>query len=123
MGTDHTGPVEIQGTATFPPPDNFYDTAVTWRIEYKYENGVTVLFTDASQNPQGFRIEGTEGWIFKPHSKPATADPESLLESVIGPDEIHLCRPLRWDPQEEQFIGDAEAEALRSRSVRPPWSL
>ncbi len=32
-------------------------------------------------------------------------------------------RPLKWDPVKEQFIGDDEANRLRSRAMRPPWRI
>ncbi len=34
-----------------------------------------------------------------------------------------LDRPLRWDPQAEQFIGDAEANRMTWRPARAPWRL
>lgn len=34
-----------------------------------------------------------------------------------------LRRELEWDPQKEQFLGDEEANKLRSREMRKPWSL
>jgi len=89
-GTDGTGPVEIDGRGTFPKKGSLSDTPLTWRIEYKYANGVKMIFTDMSQNPEGVRFEGTKGWIFKAYRKPAQANPQSLLKSVIGPNEIHL---------------------------------
>ncbi len=49
-----------------------------------------MLFTDASQNPEGIRFEGTEGWIFKAYGQPAKAHPSSLVDSRIGPSEVHL---------------------------------
>jgi hypothetical protein len=33
-----------------------------------------------------------------------------------------LRRSLRWDPQREEFVRDAEANRLRSRENRTPWS-
>ena len=32
-----------------------------------------------------------------------------------------LRRPLQWDPDQEAFIDDAEANAMRSRELRDPW--
>ena len=34
-----------------------------------------------------------------------------------------LGRSLRWNPEKEAFLDDAEANALRSYPMRAPWSL
>ncbi|HOF41049.1 MAG TPA: Gfo/Idh/MocA family oxidoreductase [Candidatus Hydrogenedentes bacterium] len=34
-----------------------------------------------------------------------------------------LGRPVKWDPIKEEFIGDEEANRLRSRAYREPWYL
>jgi predicted dehydrogenase len=34
-----------------------------------------------------------------------------------------LDRPLRWNPEREEFVDDLAANRLRSRSMRGPWSL
>jgi predicted dehydrogenase len=34
-----------------------------------------------------------------------------------------LDRPVKWDPVKEEFIGDEEANRLRSRASREPWYL
>jgi predicted dehydrogenase len=36
---------------------------------------------------------------------------------------FRLGRKLRWDPENERFVGDEEANRLLSRPMRPPWSL
>ena len=36
---------------------------------------------------------------------------------------MKLKRPLKWDPDKEEFIGDPEANALRSIPLRQPWTL
>jgi len=43
-----------------------------------------------------------------------------MLLSIVS---YRLGRPLRWDPQTEQFVGDDEANRLLGRVYREPWSL
>jgi predicted dehydrogenase len=53
------------------------------------------------------------------------------LESAIRSDtishlsdlSIRLGRPIQWDPQKEQIVGDAEATKLLDRPLRAPWKL
>ena len=41
----------------------------------------------------------------------------------LGNLSIRLGRKLKWDPEKEQFLDDAEASAMMSRPMRAPWSL
>jgi len=36
---------------------------------------------------------------------------------------IKLGRKLKWDPAKEEFVNDAEANAMRARPMRSPWKL
>jgi hypothetical protein len=36
---------------------------------------------------------------------------------------MFLGRPLKWDPVKEEFIGDDEANRMRSRAFRAPWRV
>jgi predicted dehydrogenase len=103
MNTEYTGPVEIWGTAEFP-------THGLWNVHGKflthaiYANGVSM---DISGDfPNGIKFYGTEGWIFVTRDemvtptdpggkavappKPLVASDPKILDSVIGPNEIHL---------------------------------
>jgi len=93
-----TGPVELEGTGTFPT-DGFCDTAIDWRIVLKYASGVIMNYAGGPQpaewrqrygkDAHGIGFEGPEGWVHVNRSR-IVANPPSLLESVIGPKEIHL---------------------------------
>jgi len=36
---------------------------------------------------------------------------------------VRLGRTVKWDPAKEEFVGDEEADRLRSRAYRQPWRL
>jgi myo-inositol 2-dehydrogenase/D-chiro-inositol 1-dehydrogenase len=82
---DDIGPVEINGKGEFPKT-GLFTTALKAEIEYTYANGVKMFLKSGSG---GTRFEGTEGWIYVNRGK-LEAEPKSLLDSVIGPNEIHL---------------------------------
>ena len=85
--TEHTGPVEVEGKGRFWD-EGLYNTAYEYHLEYTYADGVK-LFVD-SGNPS-LRFEGTDGWIGNRGWRgPLQAEPASILDSVIGPDEVHL---------------------------------
>ncbi|WP_236975006.1 Gfo/Idh/MocA family protein [Membranihabitans maritimus] len=103
MGTEFTGPVEIEGTAEFPK-SGLWSVHGPFHIKSKYANGVTMEVS--GDFPNGVRFEGSDGWIFVTRgnvgvtaSDPTSANSEKspfkasdpkILTSVIGPDEIHL---------------------------------
>lgn len=41
----------------------------------------------------------------------------------LGNISMQLGRKLEWDPEKEEFAGDAEANARRGREMRAPWAL
>ena len=89
--TEHTGPVEVEGKGKFWP-DGLYNTATEYHIEYTYADGVRLIVTSGTPS---LRFEGSEGWIGnRGWRAPLQAEPKSILDSVIGPNEIHLytCR-------------------------------
>lgn len=54
---------------------------------------------------------------------PAEVGHRSATICHLGNIGYRLHRPLRWDPNTEQFAGDAEANALLSREPRAPFTL
>jgi predicted dehydrogenase len=85
--SEYTGPVEVEGKGVFCQ-GGLYDTAKEYRIEYTYADGVKMIVK--SGNPS-LRFEGRDGWIGNVGWRaPLQAEPKSILDSKIGPDEIHL---------------------------------
>ena len=89
-GTDHTTPISVEGRGEFPK-QGLFNTAYAYEFAFEYANGVRVL--GDNRGPRGIRFEGDEGWIFiHIHGGNLEAEPQSLLQEVIGPDEIQLGR-------------------------------
>ncbi len=105
MNTEYTGPVEIWGTAEFPT-HGLWNVHGKFKTEARYANGVTMAIS--GDYPNGIKFYGSKGWIFvtrdetvtasdpgaapgeKP--KPLVASDPKILDSVIGPNEVHLYK-------------------------------
>jgi len=108
MGTELSGPIEIWGHANFPTDDPDYkglwDVHGIFKTEALYANGVHM--TVSNELPNGVKFFGSEGWLWATRGnykvtdtdpvadntgvKPIDASDPKLLQSVIGPNEIHL---------------------------------
>jgi predicted dehydrogenase len=103
MNTELTGPVEIWGTAEFPT-HGLWNVHGKFQTDARYANGMTMSIS--GEYPNGIKFMGTKGWIFvtregnvtasdpvsgKPAGKPLEASDPKILDSVIGPNEIHLA--------------------------------
>jgi len=75
--------------------------------------------------------QGTDHWGGFLECVRTRKTPVSSVDSAVQTDTVcHLCdiamrlgRKLRWDPVAEQFIDDADAGRLLTRSWRSPWHL
>jgi hypothetical protein len=182
MGTEYTGPVQVQAEAEFPD-EGLWDVHGPFRVEAQYENGVTMIISNELE--QGVRFIGEDDWVHvsRGAAQVTASDPSSgnsgdsslkssdssILNSEIGPDELHLkgreeeehhsnwirkvkaqrtdtlapaeishrstsaClvahiamklpRTLHWDPVNERFENDDEANEMLSRPQRYPWGI
>lgn len=89
MGTQYTGPVKIRNAKATWSDHPVYNTATDFYFESLYENGVELII-ESGKN-QGVTFIGTEGklWANRGAHK---IEPESMTDTVIGPDEIHLYK-------------------------------
>jgi predicted dehydrogenase len=108
MGMEYSGPIEVWGRASFPTDDPNYkglwDVHGIFRTEAMYANGVHMIVSN--ELPNGVKFIGTEGWLWatrgnyrvtdsdpaadKDGIKPIDASNPKILQSIIGPNEIHL---------------------------------
>ena len=102
MDMEHSGPVEIWGTAEYPA-SGLWNVHGKFLTHARYANGVTM---DISGDfPNGVKFIGTKGWIFVARTgegvsptdpktttaaAPLQASDPKILDSVIGPNEVHL---------------------------------
>lgn len=85
--TELSGPVEVEGTGTMWE-GGLYDTPKDYNLTYRYANGVVMTCTAGDPS---IKFIGTEGWVGN-HGwrKPVEASSPEILNSVIGPNELHL---------------------------------
>lgn len=102
MDMEHSGPVEIWGSAEFPK-SGLWNVHGPFETHARYANGVTMTVSGAL--PNGVKFIGSKGWIFVTRSGPVTpsdpagpqvdplqaSDPK-ILTSVIGSDEVQLYK-------------------------------
>jgi predicted dehydrogenase len=173
-GTEATGPVEVEGAGVFPPP-GLADCALSWQVENRFADGVTLVHMNdetSKQHPRqqaghghGILFLGSEGWVHVDRQGLDTR-PQSLAKASLGTGDIRLFksdnhhgnfidaingrsqpaapideavrsdtlsyldqiaiklrRKLTWDPAQEQFVGDSEANRMLDRPLRSPWTL
>jgi myo-inositol 2-dehydrogenase/D-chiro-inositol 1-dehydrogenase len=103
MNTEYTGPVSVEAIAEFPRYGS-WDVHGDFMVKAIYQNGITMLTSGGF--PNGIRYEGEDGWIFVTRgayrATPSDPIPENngvksldasdpkILNSKIGPHEIHL---------------------------------
>ena len=63
-GTDETGPISIEGEATYPDKGGC-DGVLTWKMRMEFANAAPITFVnqDNSGIGQGTRFFGENGWI------------------------------------------------------------
>lgn len=138
LAADATGPIEFEDLGTvWPPPGHLYNTAIKSNFRARYANGIELICR--TEDPGfGVRFEGSDGWV-EYFSGKTSSEPASLIDSVIGPDEIHLpvsgnhyrnfidAVKSRQDPIEPVEVGHRTASLCHLGSIamrlgrKIPW--
>ncbi len=88
MGTELTGPIEIEGKGVWPK-DPLFNTVEEYEFFCKYKEGFTMHV--AGKFPNGVRFKGEKGWVFVDRGR-IDAEPKSILETKFGPNDIRLYK-------------------------------
>ena len=91
LGTDDTGPTEIEGTGTFHPK-GWHEVSETCRVTHKYDNGVTMIVGQGQKDiPMGTTFIGTEGTIYVNRGK-LTSTPEEIVKTPLSEGDVRLYK-------------------------------
>ena len=93
LGTQETGPVEIESNGCELPTDGIYDAPTSYKFTATFANGAKMVVANAKQQPKGMgaRWIGDRGWIWVDRGG-IDSEPKSLLREKIGANEIHLYK-------------------------------
>jgi predicted dehydrogenase len=85
--TERSGPVEIEGAGTHWE-GGLYNTVKEYDVTFRYANGVVMT---CKPGDPSIRFIGSDGWVGNRGWRgKLEASSEKILNSVIGPNEIHL---------------------------------
>ncbi len=139
LGLDHTGPTDIHPPKDGAPLTYAFATGQTLKVQggpnYVCEGGnVDNNSMRVLKVPPGFRwysggantLVGDFVHCVKTRQTPFRDVEWSHRTATIchlGNIALKLKRSLKWDPDKEDFIGDAEASRLVDRPRRGPWQI
>jgi len=98
---DLTGPMTVEGTGVIPT-EGLYDTVYNWDMKIQMAE-VEMTFKPGGDST---KFIGPDGWV-RIWRGGIDAEPKSLLQSKIGPDDVHLVESPR---QDQNFV-----DAVKSR--------
>jgi predicted dehydrogenase len=84
-GADTVGPMTFEGTGKIPDK-GLYDVVYNWDVTVEMADGVKMTFKPGGDST---KFIGPDGWV-RVFRGGIEAEPKSLLESKIGPSDVHL---------------------------------
>ena len=90
LGMDSSGPVSVEGTATFPKEKDLCEVTDTCKLTYTYANGVTVVLGQQQKDvPDQVTFIGEKGKVHVTR-KDITSDQPELLKAEFGSGDTRL---------------------------------
>lgn len=79
-GTDATGPVSVEGSATYPESGGC-DTALSWKIRFEYASAAPILFAnEGDEVAHGTRFIGENDWVHVRRGAITASSPDLLRD-------------------------------------------
>jgi predicted dehydrogenase len=115
---DKIGPLEVSGTADFPPRDAVWNTAPKYRVECKYPNDIEVVLAGGYGDIKGgTKWIGANGWVWVDRGRFETSDPKWKEEIKRREQKKDLAVLLPVSPgHERQFLDCVKS---RQRTLTP----
>lgn len=96
-GTDDTGPISVEGEATYPDKGGC-DAVLSWKMRFEYANAAPITFVnqDNSGIGHGTRFIGENGWVHVLRGKISASDDAILRDpaSKVGTMPIKLIESV-----------------------------
>ena len=123
MGTEHTGPVAIEGKGIFPD-DGLWNAATSYLIECTFAPGASPVapkgFKMILPNlfPMGTRFEGDKGMVFCDRGNRLSTEPANLATHQFGPNDTRLKKS---DNHAQDFFTCVRSRELTVAPVVPAY--
>lgn len=113
-GTDDTGPISVEGEATYPDKGGC-DAVLTWRLRFEYANATPITFVNQDNLgiSHGIKFIGESGWVHVLRGKISASD-ESILRD---PASKEGSMPLKLPVSLEHTRNFVDAVKTRQKSI------
>ncbi len=115
---DKIGPLEVKGTAEFPPKDAVWNTAGKYRVECQYPNQIEVVIAGGYPDIKGgTKWIGEHGWVWVDRNRFETSDPNWKKEIADREKKKDLAVLLPVSPgHQREFLNCVKS---RKRTLTP----
>ncbi len=115
---DKIGPLEVKGTAEFPPKDAVWNTAGKYRVECQYPNQIEVVIAGGYPDIKGgTKWIGEHGWVWVDRGRFETSDPSWKKEIAEREKKKDLAVLLPVSPgHQREFLNCVKS---RKRTLTP----